>query len=99
LLALYEPNGRYRYGNGFNVRALAAVAIGWAVALAGLVVPPLRFLWTGGWLFGLAGGLIAYATLMRHESSLMSEGEFAEITVVAPSDAVTSGGTRSRATA
>jgi NCS1 family nucleobase:cation symporter-1 len=99
LLALYEPNGRYRYGNGFNARAIAAVAMGWGVALLGLVVPGLRFLWTGGWLFGLAGGLIAYTVLMRRDPSLLGEAEFAEITVSAQSDGLTSSGTRSPATA
>jgi NCS1 family nucleobase:cation symporter-1 len=73
--------------------------MGWGVALLGLVVPGLRFLWTGGWLFGLAGGLIAYTVLMRRDPSLLGEAEFAEITVSAQSDGLTSSGTRSPATA
>jgi NCS1 family nucleobase:cation symporter-1 len=80
VLALYEPLGRYAYRNGFNVRALAAVAIGWLVALLGLAVPALRFLWTGGWIFGLAGGFAAYALLMRRDTSLVDETEFEAFT-------------------
>ncbi len=80
LLALYAPGGRYAYRNGFNVRALLAVAIGWAIALLGLAVPQLRFLWTGGWVFGLAGGLLSYAFLMRGDASVLADAEYAAIT-------------------
>src|SRR5271156_1001593 len=80
LLGLYTPHGRYAYRDGFNLRALAAVAIGWGVALLGLAVPALRFLWTGGWLFGLAGGLIAYALLMRGDASLLTDADYTAMT-------------------
>jgi NCS1 family nucleobase:cation symporter-1 len=80
LLALYTPRGRYDYRGGFNLRALAAVAFGWAVALLGLAVPALSFLWTGGWLFGLIGGFVAYAALMRRDPSRMDAADFAAIT-------------------
>jgi NCS1 family nucleobase:cation symporter-1 len=80
LLGLYAPGGRYAYRNGFNVRALIAVAVGWAIALLGLAVPQLRFLWTGGWVFGLAGGLLSYAFLMRGDASVLADGEYAAIT-------------------
>ncbi|MBD5635348.1 MAG: cytosine permease, partial [Candidatus Eremiobacteraeota bacterium] len=80
LFALYAPRGRYAYRGGFNLRALVAVAIGWGVALLGLAVPRLGFLWTGGWLFGLAGGLVAYAVLMRRDPSLIGEADYAALT-------------------
>jgi NCS1 family nucleobase:cation symporter-1 len=80
LLSLYLPHGRYAYGSGFNFRAIGAVVIGWAVALLGLVVPALHFLWVGGWLFGLAGGFIAYAMLMRGDGSLVDASQFAAMT-------------------
>ena len=80
LLSLYLPRGRYAYGSGFNLRAIGAVIIGWAVCLVGLVVPPLHFLWTGGWLFGLAGGFAAYALLMRGDASLVDASEYAAMT-------------------
>jgi NCS1 family nucleobase:cation symporter-1 len=80
LLALYVPTGRYAYRGGFNVRAVIAVVFGWVVALLGLVVPGLGFLWSGGWVFGLIGGLVAYALLMRHDASLVDEPEYEKMT-------------------
>jgi NCS1 family nucleobase:cation symporter-1 len=80
LLSLYLPTGRYAYGGGFNIRAIVAVVIGWAVALVGLVVPALHFLWVGGWLFGLVGGFVAYALLMRRDTSLVDTSQYAEMT-------------------
>jgi NCS1 family nucleobase:cation symporter-1 len=65
LAQLYEPSGIYSYAGGFNVRAVVALAIGWSAALLGLLVPSLRFLWSGGWIFSLLGGLLAYWLLMR----------------------------------
>jgi NCS1 family nucleobase:cation symporter-1 len=73
LAQLYKPGGIYSYAKGFNVRAIVALLIGWAVALLGLLVPALRFLWSGGWIFSLLGGLLAYSLLMRGERSVISE--------------------------
>jgi NCS1 family nucleobase:cation symporter-1 len=64
LAQLYDPNGMYAYAGGFNLRAIAALVIGWAVALLGFLLTPLHFLWAGGWLFSLAGGMLAYWLLM-----------------------------------
>jgi len=80
LQELYTTSGRYDYAGGFNWRALIAVFFGWLVALAGLVVPGLGFLWTGGWLFGLAGGLISYTLLMQADRSKLDATSFAAIT-------------------
>ncbi|HTC31616.1 MAG TPA: NCS1 family nucleobase:cation symporter-1 [Candidatus Acidoferrum sp.] len=80
LAQLYVPAGRYSYAGGFNVRALIAVLVGWGLALLGLVIPPLHFLWSGGWIFSLLGGLIAYWLLMRTEASVLSEAEYDAIT-------------------
>ncbi|MBV8198727.1 MAG: cytosine permease, partial [Candidatus Eremiobacteraeota bacterium] len=77
---LYTPGSRYEYRGGLNWKALAAVVIGWGVALLGLTSPAIHFLWSGGWLFGLFGGLIAYALLMREDASVLPEGEFEAIT-------------------
>jgi nucleobase:cation symporter-1, NCS1 family len=63
LAQLYTADGAYSYTNGVNFRAIVALLIGWAVALLGLVTP-LHFLWRGGWLFGIVGGLLAYFLLM-----------------------------------
>lgn len=64
LLQLYLPDGAYSYSRGVNLRAVAALLIGWGVAALGLVTP-LHFLWSGGWIFGIIGGLCAYALLMK----------------------------------
>ena len=80
LAQLYAPTGIYSYAKGINMRAVIALVIGWAVALLGLAVPALRFLWNGGWLFSLLGGLVAYRLLMRGERSVIGEQEFERIT-------------------
>jgi NCS1 family nucleobase:cation symporter-1 len=52
LTDLYIRNGAYEYSNGINYRALVALAAGVAVALVGLVVAPLRFLYDYAWFVG-----------------------------------------------
>ncbi len=78
--ALYRSHSRYDYAGGFNVRAIAALAIGWVLPVAGLLVPSLRFFWTGGWFFGIIVALAAYSVLMRSDRSRLDPGEFAAIT-------------------
>jgi len=51
---LYLRSRRYEYTRGVNYRAMAALAAGVAVALLGLVIPPLRFLYDYAWFVGLA---------------------------------------------
>ncbi|HTU70410.1 MAG TPA: NCS1 family nucleobase:cation symporter-1 [Candidatus Baltobacteraceae bacterium] len=80
LAQLYTPGGRYSYAGGINPRALVAVLVGWGLALLGFFVPPLHFLWSGGWIFSLLGGLVAYWLLMRTEASVLSEAEYDAIT-------------------
>lgn len=80
LAQLYTPGGRYSYANGINARAVVAVVVGWCLALLGLVVPPLHFLWSGGWIFSLLGGLGAYWLLMRNEGSVLSAQQYESIT-------------------
>ena len=80
LAALYARGGRYSYARGINLRAVVAVLIGWGLALLGLAVPALHFLWSGGWIFSLLGGLIAYWLLMRTEASVLSATEYDAIT-------------------
>lgn len=80
LAQLYRPRGIYSYAKGFNVRAVAALLVGWGIAALGLAVPGLRFLWSGGWIFSLLGGLFAYWLLMRGERSVIGEERFETIT-------------------
>lgn len=51
---LYVRSGDYEYSGGFNWRALAALFAGVAVALIGLVVDDLRFLYDYAWFVGFA---------------------------------------------
>ncbi|CAM3822398.1 NCS1 family nucleobase:cation symporter-1 [Alicyclobacillus pomorum] len=87
LLQLYTPKGRYAYARGFNMRAVYALLVGWIIAFIGLVVPSLHFLWSGGWFFGLLGGLFSYWMFMRGEKSVLTDEEYEAVTVaeVAPS--------------
>jgi NCS1 family nucleobase:cation symporter-1 len=61
---LYIRGGAYEYSAGINWRAVAALAAGIAVALLGLAVPPLRFLYNYAWFvgFGISGAV--YVSLM-----------------------------------
>jgi NCS1 family nucleobase:cation symporter-1 len=62
---LYRRKGQYEYDNGINKRAVAALVTGAAVALMGLIAPPLRLLYDYAWFvgFAVAGGV--YVTLMQ----------------------------------
>jgi NCS1 family nucleobase:cation symporter-1 len=84
LRALYRNDGRYAYAGGLNVRAIAALAVGWVLPLLGLAVPALRVFWTGGWFFGLLVALGAYAVFMRTDPSRLSATEFSAITSGSP---------------
>jgi NCS1 family nucleobase:cation symporter-1 len=86
LAQLYTPGGIYSYAKGINVRAVAALLAGWVLTLVGLFVPALRFLWSGGWIFSLLGGLAAYWLLMRGEASTTGELE-TEATTLLPTEA------------
>jgi NCS1 family nucleobase:cation symporter-1 len=61
---LYRQSGVYEYRNGFNPVAVLALAAGIAVALVGLVIPPLHWLYDYAWFVGffVAGGL--YSVMM-----------------------------------
>ena len=62
--ALYRRGGSYEYSNGFNHRALAALTLGVVVALAGLLVPALRWLYDYAWFVGFLVSATAYTMLM-----------------------------------
>lgn len=62
---LYDEHGPYRYRDGVNPRAVAALAAGVGVALAGLVAPGLRFLFDGAWFSATLASLAVYYALMR----------------------------------
>src|ERR1700732_2405863 len=62
---LYNPAGIYRYGNGVNYRAILALAGGVVVALIGLLVPPLRWLYDYAWFVGFLVASVTYWISMR----------------------------------
>jgi NCS1 family nucleobase:cation symporter-1 len=63
--SLYHREGAYHYSKGVNPRAIFSLVLGVIVALVGLVVRPLHFLYDYAWFVGflVAGGL--YVALMR----------------------------------
>jgi len=63
---LYRRGGRYEYRHGLNARAILALGAGIAVALIGLVVPALRWLYDYAWFVGFAvAGLVYYLAMRR----------------------------------
>jgi nucleobase:cation symporter-1, NCS1 family len=67
--SLYHREGAYHYSKGINPRAVVSLVLGVAVALAGVFVKPLHFLYDYAWFVGffLSGG--TYSLLMRFTSS------------------------------
>ena len=63
--SLYHREGAYHYLKGVNPRAILALVLGVAIALIGLAVKPLHFLYDYAWFVGFftAGGL--YLGMMR----------------------------------
>ncbi len=62
---LYKRGGIYEYRNGFHYRALWALGFGIAVALVGLVVAPLRWLYDYAWFIGFIASGALYAAMMN----------------------------------
>ncbi len=63
--ALYRRGGIYEYRNGVNAKALLALVGGVAVALCGLVIPSLRWLYDYAWFVGFFVAGCIYALGMR----------------------------------
>src|ERR1700723_1427761 len=61
---LYKRNGLYEYRNGLNPAAIAALVAGVVVALIGLAVPILRFLYDYAWFVGFFVSAASYYLLM-----------------------------------
>ena len=66
LSELYRRGGGYEYFRGFNFKALLALAAGILIALIGLVVPLLRWLYDYAWFIGFLVSASLYWFLMRH---------------------------------
>jgi NCS1 family nucleobase:cation symporter-1 len=63
--SLYRRGGVYFYANGINPCAIAALVLGVVIALVGLLVSPLRFLYDYAWFVGFLTAGAAYWGLMR----------------------------------
>src|SRR5579872_7255053 len=66
---LYLRGCEYEYSGGFNWRAIAALCIGSAVALMGLVIPAVRFLYDYSWFVGFVVAFGLYYVLMANAKS------------------------------
>jgi nucleobase:cation symporter-1, NCS1 family len=73
LLSLYHRGGPYEYSRGINPRAIAALAAGVFVALIGLVVPAVRFLYDYAWFVGFFVSAALYFFLMLSTRAEISE--------------------------
>jgi NCS1 family nucleobase:cation symporter-1 len=62
---LYRRDGTYEYRNGINARAVISLGIGVFVALLGLGVPDLRWLYDYAWFVGFTVSAAVYVALMR----------------------------------
>jgi nucleobase:cation symporter-1, NCS1 family len=63
--SLYRRGGPYEYSRGINPRAIAALVAGVFIALIGLFVPPVRWLYDYAWFVGFGMAAAVYVALMR----------------------------------
>jgi nucleobase:cation symporter-1, NCS1 family len=63
-VSLYRRGGPYEYTRGVNPRAIASLVAGVVVALIGLAVPALRFLYDYAWFVGFFVAASSYYFLM-----------------------------------
>jgi len=61
---LYLPDGVYRYTGGWNLKAIAATAVGCALAWGGLWIPALKPLYDYAWFVGFFAAGALYWVLM-----------------------------------
>ncbi len=67
VIDLYRRGGEYEYKNGFNLKAIFALAAGIVVALIGLLVPSLRFLYDYAWFVGFGVSFLVYHIIMKNK--------------------------------
>jgi nucleobase:cation symporter-1, NCS1 family len=63
--SLYHSEGAYHYTRGVNPRALIALALGVAIALVGVFVPSLHFLYDYAWFVGFFTAGATYVAMMK----------------------------------
>ena len=64
---LYETDGVYTYNKGFNLKAVYALTAGVVVALIGLIIPAVSFLYDYAWFVGFAVAFFVYLILMKNK--------------------------------
>jgi NCS1 family nucleobase:cation symporter-1 len=63
--SLYHREGAYHYSKGINPRAVVALVLGVGIALIGLAVKPLHFLYDYAWFVGFFTAGAVYVLLMK----------------------------------
>ena len=62
---LYIRNGIYEYKRGFNPKGIVSLAAGVFVALIGLIIPSLHFLYDYAWFVGFVVSFVVYYLMMK----------------------------------
>ena len=62
---LYIRNGIYEYKRGFNPKGIISLSAGVFVALIGLIIPSLHFLYDYAWFVGFAVSFVVYFLIMK----------------------------------
>ena len=62
--SLYHREGAYHYARGINPRAIVALVLGVVIALIGLFIRPLHFLYDYAWFVGFFISGAVYVALM-----------------------------------
>jgi len=75
---LYRRGGEYEYSKGVNPRAMVSLALGVVVALLGLAIPSLRWLYDYAWFVGFAVSGGSYVMLMSGERTAALSAEAVE---------------------
>jgi len=65
VVELYKEKGDYTYSSGYNYKAILALGAGIFVALIGLIVPSVKFLYDYAWFVGFGVSFVVYYLLMR----------------------------------
>ena len=66
---LYVRSGEYEYKRGVNLKAITALVCGIIVAVIGLLVGSLHFLYDYAWFVGFAVAFLLYVLIMNSRKS------------------------------
>ena len=83
VMALFQgKEGRYWYSNGWNIRAVIAWIVGFALpTLGNFGVPALKWVAANGYIFGFVVAFVVYVVLMKSDTvSFVSDEEEAAMT-------------------